>query len=375
MKNIKNIIQVFEKFKLLGLNSKYLNNDHLAFNKSSSVYKFKEIGLSVNGESIKSVRIGTGKIKILIWSQMHGNESTSTKSLLDLVNCFHNNEFFEILENCSLFIIPILNPDGARLYTRENFNKIDLNRDAKENSQLESKLLNSYFEKIKPNYCFNLHDQRTIYGSEKDLNPSGLSFLAPCYDNSSSINTTRSNAMHVIEHIYNDLSVVVKDRIRLYDDDYNENCFGDHFQKKGSSTILFESGFFELDYMREITRKYMFISIVTALNLISDQSNTIITTDYFSIPKNKVKFYDLILKNVYKENLNIDVGVNFKEVLNAGDVEFIPYVVSIGNLSKYFGHKEIDISNKQFQIGEKSFIVGKKLNESLINDLKIKLNL
>ena len=148
MKNIKNIIRVFEKFKLLGLNSKYLNNDHLEFNKSSSVYKFNEIGLSVNGESIKSLRIGSGKIKILIWSQMHGNESTSTKSLLDLVNCFHNNEFFEILKNCSLFIIPILNPDGARLYTRENFNKIDLNRDAKENSQLESKLLNSYFEKI-----------------------------------------------------------------------------------------------------------------------------------------------------------------------------------------------------------------------------------
>ena len=80
-------------------------------------------------------------------------------------------------------IIPILNPDGARLYTRENFNKIDLNRDAKENSQLESKLLNSYFEKIKPNYCFNLHDQRTIYGSEKDVNPSGLSFLRHAYDN------------------------------------------------------------------------------------------------------------------------------------------------------------------------------------------------
>ena len=65
MKNIKNIIQVFEKFKLLGLNSKYLNNDHFEFNKSSSVYKFNEIGLSVNGESIKSLRIGLEKSKYL----------------------------------------------------------------------------------------------------------------------------------------------------------------------------------------------------------------------------------------------------------------------------------------------------------------------
>ena len=93
MNKIKDLIQVFEKFKLLGLNSKYLNNDHLAFNKSSSVYKVSELGYSVNQETIYCINIGKGRTKVLIWSQMHGNESTSTKSLLDLMNAFNNNEF------------------------------------------------------------------------------------------------------------------------------------------------------------------------------------------------------------------------------------------------------------------------------------------
>ena len=373
MNKIKNLTNIFENYRLSGLSSKYLNNDHLRLKELKPLFKVSELGFSVNKEPIYCITVGKGKVKVLLWSQMHGNESTSTKSLLDLMNAINNNELLDILKNCTLFIVPILNPDGARQYTRENHNKVDLNRDAKNNSQPESKLLNDYYEKIKPDYCFNLHDQRTIYGSEKDINPSGLSFLAPCYDNRSSINVNRGKSMRVIEHIYNDLSLIIKDRIRLYDDDYNEDCFGDHFQKKGASTILFESGFFELDYKREITRRYMFISIVTALNLISDKSNTIITTEYLSIPKNKVKFYDIILKNVNIGGLNIDVGINFIETLKDGDVAFIPYVFARGDLSNYFGHKEIDMYN--IQIDEESLTIDVKLNKSLIKELKIKLNL
>ncbi|MDE0966527.1 MAG: M14 family zinc carboxypeptidase [Flavobacteriaceae bacterium] len=371
MKNIKNIIRVFEKFRLLGLNSKYLNNDHLAFDKSSCVYKIKEIGLSENGESINTVQIGSGKIKILIWSQMHGNESTSTKSLLDLINSFHNNEFYEILKNCSLYIIPILNPDGARLYTRENFNKIDLNRDAKENSQLESKLLNSYFEKIKPNYCFNLHDQRTIYGGKNGNNPSGLSFLAPCYDYENSINSSRANAMFLIEGIYSELSNIINDKVRLYDDNYNYNCFGDHFQKKGSSTVLFESGFFDLDYNRETTRKYMFVSLVIALNIICNKKNYTSKVNYSLIPKNKIRFFDIILNNVSAKNSGIQVGVNFKETLCDNEIIFKPIISDIGDLTNFLGHREIDLSTINYNRDLISFKIGAELNESLANSLNL----
>ena len=246
-----------------------MTNDDLHLNRLNSKFKISKIGCSVNNEDINVVKVGNGNIKVLAWSQMHGNESTSTKSLLDFINALNNDEFINILDACTLHLIPILNPDGARIYTRENYNKVDLNRDAKINSQPESRVLNDYFLKIKPDYCFNLHDQRTIYGSDNDLNPSGLSFLSPSFDSKGSINKNRRESMYIIEQIYIELSNVIKNRVRLYNDDYNENCFGDHFQNKGSSTILFESGFFENDYNREITREYMFHSLVIALELIS----------------------------------------------------------------------------------------------------------
>ena len=43
----------------------------------------KSIGFSVQNRPIKMLEIGSGPHKILIWSQMHGNESTTTKALLE----------------------------------------------------------------------------------------------------------------------------------------------------------------------------------------------------------------------------------------------------------------------------------------------------
>ena len=179
--------------------------------------------------------------------------------------------------------------------------------------------------------------------------------------------------MYIIEHIYIKLSNVIKDRVRLYNDDYNENCFGDHFQNKGSSTILFESGFFENDYNRQITRKYMFFSLVIALELISSKINDKIKVDiYERIPKNKVKFYDIILKKVPIDGSIINVGINYKEILIDNSISFVPYIESLGNLDNFIGHKEVVFpSNHLTTINSNAFKIGSKMNESLIKSLKI----
>ena len=46
------------------------------------ILKFLQLGSSENNVPIYSLKIGTGKKKILLWSQMHGNESTGTKSII-----------------------------------------------------------------------------------------------------------------------------------------------------------------------------------------------------------------------------------------------------------------------------------------------------
>src|SRR4051794_36663636 len=41
------------------------------------LFTLEQIGASVEGRSINDVRIGTGPLAVLLWSQMHGDEATA----------------------------------------------------------------------------------------------------------------------------------------------------------------------------------------------------------------------------------------------------------------------------------------------------------
>ena len=45
---------------------------------------YKEIGRSVQNKPIFLVRFGSGQTKIMLWSQMHGDEPTATAALFDI---------------------------------------------------------------------------------------------------------------------------------------------------------------------------------------------------------------------------------------------------------------------------------------------------
>ena len=79
-------------------------------------YPFDEIihlGNSVKGIPINLYRVGKGNKKILLWSQMHGNESTTTKAFFDVLLKLKTAN---ILSELSIYCIPMLNPDGAKLH-------------------------------------------------------------------------------------------------------------------------------------------------------------------------------------------------------------------------------------------------------------------
>ena len=118
------------------------------------------IGTSVQGKPIYKYTIGSGKIRIFMWSQMHGNESTTTKALFDFLNVLNSDDELgvKLLSHFTFCLLPMVNPDGAELYTRENANKVDLNRDSVNLSQPESQLLRKTFDEFKPDFCYNLHD-------------------------------------------------------------------------------------------------------------------------------------------------------------------------------------------------------------------------
>ncbi|GAL67033.1 M14 family zinc carboxypeptidase [Jejuia pallidilutea] len=378
--DIKYTQALFEKHKEQTLYHRYITNEKIK--PLLSKYKNKAVvnvvGKSVLGDDIFSVKIGSGPKKILMWSQMHGNESTTTKAIFDFLNtCISDiNITASILKECTLCIIPILNPDGAKAYTRVNANTVDLNRDAQDQTQPESVVLNTVFNDFKPHFCFNLHGQRTIFSAGNSNNSATISFLAPAQDKDCTVTPTRKVAMEVIVNMNKTLQELIPNQVGVYDDAFNINCVGDTFQSKNIPTILFEAGHFANDYAREKTRELIYMSYMSSLLYIAE--NNVDGTkyqDYFNIPENEKLFFDVIIKNVRpntKAETIVDIAFQFEERLEHEEVIFIPIVKKIGDLTNYYAHKQIDgngsvvlaINNDELKIDSANVFV--KLNNEKI---------
>lgn len=365
----------YEELKEAGLKGRYITASHLKepLRKLSDKFEVRILGESVKGTAIKSVTLGSGKIKILAWSQMHGNESTTTKAVFDLLNAFSKNaeaDFMKLLlQECTICVIPMLNPDGAEMYTRVNAHAVDLNRDALEQKEPESRILRKAFEDFKPDYCFNLHDQRTIFSAGQQAYPATLSFLTPAQNTERSVTDSRKVSMRLIAAMVKDLQTDLPGRIGRYDDSYNPNCTGDSFQSMGVPTVLFEAGHFPEDYQREVTRKFVACALYSALySIASGNLQQKDHEEYFTIPGNQKLFYDVILRNARLESGIRDVAIQFREMQVKEEIVFVPVVERIEDRLDFFGHKELDCEQKELGLmGEE------KLRENVLVS-KIRLN-
>ena len=81
---------LFKNHKENHLYHRYIHFEHIQplIEKLQPHIKIETIGTSVLGKPISVIQIGFGPIKILMWSQMHGNETTTTKAIFDLCNVF-----------------------------------------------------------------------------------------------------------------------------------------------------------------------------------------------------------------------------------------------------------------------------------------------
>lgn len=310
-------------------------------------FKVIRIGRSFLKREISSVAFGKGKKKILIWTQMHGNESTGTKALFDLFQFFVSKHGLSslsssILNACTIVCVPILNPDGAIAYTRVNAQNIDLNRDVIDKKATESILLQKILKEVNPEYCFNMHDQRTIFSVGSENNPATISFLAPSVDKKRNITEGRKQTMEVIVSMNNLLQTLIPNQIGRYTDEFYPTATGDNFQKMGHNTILIESGHFKNDYQREMTRKYTFYALLQGLDYIASETIENNHVKYLEIPNNEKLYLDIILTNINYHGNDLDVGILFKEELKSGKIHFVPKIEKIGDLSNYNANKLID---------------------------------
>ncbi|WP_299381502.1 DUF2817 domain-containing protein [uncultured Lacinutrix sp.] len=369
---------IFNTCKETSLSGRYINAEHIKplLIKHSNNFKIEIIGQSVLKEDIHSIKIGSGNKKILMWSQMHGNESTTTKAVFDLLNFLaDDNAAKSILKDCKILIIPILNPDGAKAYTRLNANGVDLNRDAQNLSQPESNVLRSLYNGFKPHYCFNLHGQRTIFSAGNVDKSASLSFLSPAQDEKCSITDNRKVAMSIISNINNMLQTEIPNQVGVYDDAFNINCVGDAFQTLNTPTVLFEAGHYADDYQREEVRRLVFQSYLAALNVIVEGRVDLKEfEDYLKIPENGKLYFDVIIRNALYENEIVNIAVQYQEKLIDNKVRFIPKTEKIINDDAFFAHNYLDASGNAVYGGDgESLTLGSENDFVIINNAKFSL--
>ena len=314
-----------------------------------------EVGQSFEKRDIYQIKLGTGKTKLLLWSQMHGDESTATMALFDIFKFFQakNDGFDElrkqILEKITLYFVPMLNPDGAERFQRRTAVEIDMNRDALRLQTPEGTLLKQLQNTLKPDFAFNLHDQGARTSAGNSPKQATISFLATAYDMERHWNPVRTRSMQVICSMNTVLQQFIEGHVAKYSDEHEPRAFGDNIQKWGSSLILIESGGYKDDTEKQFIRKLNFVAILSAFHSISNKNYTKYKLKHYdSLPINDNALFDLLIRNVqFEENGRTtlkDIGINFteKNMDNATHFFVDSRVEDLGDLSTFWGIQEID---------------------------------
>ncbi|MCF8413668.1 MAG: hypothetical protein K9G44_09660 [Melioribacteraceae bacterium] len=354
------IFREYERFYQSGFENFYVEPKKLASHldnfKNSQKLKVCQIGSSLEGRSINKIVIGNGPANVLLWSQMHGDESTATRAILDILNFFEKeNEFDEIkqdiLEKITITIIPMLNPDGAKKFTRRNAQQIDLNRDAVALQSPEANLLFEEKSRLAPGLCLNLHDQENKYSVGFTNNAPVISFLATTFNTEKDLNESRKTAMKIIAECADILSDNVPGHISRYDDMFEPRGFGDNFALAGIPLILIESGWWKNDFHKEYVRKLNFVTILSIFRSFAKAIyNHFLIEDYSQIPENVDRMNDLIIRNVryYVGDVfsKIDISIKHKWDFNHNRNKFFrkSIIADLGDLSTQTAEKEVNLS-------------------------------
>lgn len=263
-------------------------------------FRIEQVGRSLEGRAIRLVSWGNGPRSVLLWSQMHGDESTATMALADLIRYLESDDDTRQerwRERITIHLVPMLNPDGAERFVRHNAVGIDVNRDARVLATPEGRALKGVRDRIQPEFGFNLHDQnpRTRVGPGPRL--AAIALLAPPFDSTRADNPVRTRAKHVAAVIRTAIAPLVGGHVARYDDAFNPRAFGDLMTQWGTSTVLIESGGYAYDPQKQFLRAVNFVGLVRALDAIAEGDwERYGTAPYETLLQNGRAVNDLLLR-------------------------------------------------------------------------------
>jgi hypothetical protein len=285
--------------------------------------KVDVIGRSMMGRELRAITFGTGPTKVLLWSQMHGDEATASMALADIIAWMTASNADGIRDrmasSLTIVMIPMLNPDGAERFQRENAIGIDINRDARRLSTPEARALKGLHDRFKPDFGFNLHDQNARTRVGRTGLQAGIALLAPAQDSARSWGPLRSRARLIAAGLARDFDSQIPGRVSKYDDSFNPRAFGDLMGQWGTSTILIESGAMPNDPDKQALRRLNAAAILRTLDAIATRGyEQFDPNDYDKLLFNTGGALDLLVRGGRivvpgLEPVVADLAINFED--------------------------------------------------------------
>jgi hypothetical protein len=303
------------------------------------------IGESAEKRPIRLVTLGHGDIPVLLWTQMHGDEPTATRALLDIFSIIRNKKESEliktILNNLTLYIIPMLNPDGAERFTRRTVLGIDMNRDALALATPEARILKSVHDRYKPQWGYSLHDQEQRYTVGGTGQAAGISLLSAANGWEISVTDIRRETMQLASCVAEYAQPILPGQIGRYDDSYEPRAFGENMHLWGTRNVLIESGYIPYDRQKDTIRKANAISILGSLFHLA--GNTLPPDDaYHSLPINRRYFAEYLFKRASVTINGTSAGrqdvafhLEHSPDIETHTVAFKLYLTELGDCSPY----------------------------------------
>ncbi len=251
-----------------------------------------EEGTSAEGRQIPLLRLGSGPTGVLLWSQMHGDEPTATSALLDLMHWLGTHPqdpaVRQLLARLTLWVIPMLNPDGAERTQRWNAQGIDINRDALRLSSPEGRYLKAVRDRVQPTVGYNLHNQNPQVRAGATGAQAAMSLLSVPGDEAFSLTPGTRQTRRLAVAVDRLVQPLAQGRVARYDTDYTARAFGDAMTRWGTPTLLIETGGWAGPAEAERLVRLNFVALAGSLVALADGSlKTLDDAAYDRIPLNQ----------------------------------------------------------------------------------------
>jgi hypothetical protein len=323
------------------------------------LFTLETIGESVEGRSINHIRAGNGPTPVLLWSQMHGDESTATPALFDVFEYLtrHRNDpvVRRMLTTLTLHFVPMLNPDGAERFQRRNAQSIDINRDALRLQTPEGRILKALRDRLNPKVGFNLHNQnwRTSVGTPP--RPASISLLSVAYDEKRTENAGRKLTKKLSAVIRDSLEPFASGQIGRYDDEFEVRAFGDNLTLWGTPVVLIETGPWPSAEPDPPLVRLNFIAIISALDaLATRQVDKADPKRYESLPMNESLMFYVLVRNAtvingagvapYTSDIGIGANRRVRTTDGTREIQMTLGIEDMGDLRANGGLRTIDAS-------------------------------